>query len=267
MPARPGGARARLDHARHFDAVLEPRDLAEEEDRGETGNHDRRRRVEPILLLDRAELLEPPAARAELGLDPERPAILIRPGAGGDRDDRELVEIAHRHLRQRFDVQIALAAWPIAGAASGPPSAGPVAADLPADVVRLQIYPLCRYFRAFDGAISAAGYTSWHELIHHGLPSIFVPDEGRSIDDQLTRARFAERRGLGFCVRRAEPYRVRAAIDRLMDLDQRRAIAERAPRARGRQWRQGRGGAGRGDGPRSAGGRAARAGRQLVHRI
>ena len=207
--------------------MLEPRDLAEPEDRGETGNHDRRRRVEPILLLDPAELLEPLAARAELGLDPERPAILIRPGAGGDRDDRELVEIAHRHLRQRFDVQIALAAWPVAGAASGPPSAGPAAADLPSDVVRLQVYPLGRYFRAFDGAISAAGHTSWHELIHHGLPSIFVPDEGRPTDDQLTRARFAERRGLGLCVRRAEPYRVRAAIDRLMDLDQRRAIAER----------------------------------------
>ena len=223
-PRRPGAP----DHACHFDAVLEPRDLAEPGDRGETGHHDRRRRVEPILLLDRGELMDPLAARAGLGLDPERPAILIRLGAGGDRDDRELVEIAHRHLRQRFDVQIALARWPMAGAAARPPSAGPAAADLPPDVVRLQIYPLARYFRAFDGAISAAGYTSWHELIHHGLPGIFVPDEGRSTDDQLARARFAERRGLGLCVRRAEPYRVRAAIDRLMDPDQRRRLSQGA---------------------------------------
>jgi UDP:flavonoid glycosyltransferase YjiC (YdhE family) len=157
--------------------------------------------------------MDPIGARAELGLNSERPAILIQLGARRDRDDRELLEIGHRHLRQRFDVQIAT---------SGRPSA-----DLPSDVVRLQVYPLCRYFRAFDGAISAADDTSCHELIHHGLPTIFVPDERASTDDQVGRARYAERRGLGLCVRSTEPYRVRGAIDRLMDPDQGRAIAER----------------------------------------
>ena len=230
-PWRPDANPGALEHARHFDAVLEPRDLALARHRGETADHDRRRRVEPILLLDRDEPVDKVAARAELGLDPERPAILIRLGAGADRDHRELVEIAHRHLRQRFDVQIALAQWPMAGAASRQPSglasAGLPSAGQPSDLVRLQVYPLCRYFRAFDGAISPAGYTSCHELIHHGLPTIFVPDERPSTGDQLTRALVAERRGLGLCVRSAEPYRIRDAIDRLMDPDQRRAIAER----------------------------------------
>ena len=94
-------------------------------------------------------------------------------------------------------------------------------------MIRLRVDPLCAYFRAFDGALSAAGYDTWHELIGHGLPSIFVPDERRSTDDQLMRALFAERRGLGLCVRAAEPYRVRGALDRLMDPEQRRAIAGR----------------------------------------
>ena len=101
------------------------------------------------------------------------------------------------------------------------------APDLPPQRSTLQAFPLCRYFRAFDGAISAVGYNSFHELIYLGLPTIFVPNEHPSMDDQLMRALFAERRGLGMCVRTVEPYRVRRAVDRLMDPDERAAIAAR----------------------------------------
>ncbi len=215
---RPGAGRVALDRARHFDAVLEPRDLAESYERGETAYHgEHRRPVEPILLLDRSELLDRSAARAELGLDPERPALLIQLGSRNNYDYGELFEIAHAHLRQRYDVQLAVAEWLIAETAQ----------DLPAGVIPLQTYPLCRYFCAFDGAISAVGYNSYHELIHYGLPTIFVPNEHPSMDDQLMRALFAARRGLGLCVRTAEPYRVRDAIDRLMDPAERAAIRER----------------------------------------
>ena len=213
-----GAGRVALERARYFDAVLEPRDLAERYERGGTAYHgEHRRPVEPILLLDQDELLDRAAARAELGLDPDRPAFLIQLGSRNNYDYGELFEIAHAHLRQRYDVQLAVAEWLIAEAAP----------DLPAGAIRLQTYPLCRYFRAFDGAISAVGYNSFHELIHHGLPAIFVPNEHPSMDDQLMRALFAARRGLGWCVRTAEPYRVRAAIDRLMDPAERAAIRER----------------------------------------
>jgi UDP:flavonoid glycosyltransferase YjiC (YdhE family) len=215
---RPGAGRVALDRARYFDAVIEPRDLAEAYDRGETAYHDRQRRaVDPIVLLDRGELLEREAARAELGLDPERPAILIQLGSRNNYDYGELFDVAHRHLHQRYDVQIAVVEWLIADAAP----------DLPPHAIHLQAFPLCRYFHAFDGAISAVGYNSFHELIYLGLPTIFVPNEHPSMDDQLMRALFAERRGLGMCVRTGEPYKVRRAVDRLMDPDERAAIAAR----------------------------------------
>jgi hypothetical protein len=214
----PGAGRVALERARQFDAVLEPRDLADDYDRGETAfRGEQRRLVDPILLLDAHELLERAAARAELGLDPDRPAILIQLGSRNNFDFGELFDVAYAHLRRRYDVQVAVAEWLIAEAAP----------DLPAQVIRLQTYPLCRYFRAFDWAISAVGYNSYHELIHYGLPAIFVPNEHPSMDDQLMRALFAERRGLGLCVRTFEPYGVRRGIDRLMDPAERAAIAGR----------------------------------------
>ena len=215
---RPGAGRVALDRARYFDAVLEPRDLAEAYDRGETGYHDRQSwRVDPILLLARGELLPRALARAELGLDPDRPAILIQLGSRNNYDYGELFEVAHRHLRQRYDVQIAVAEWLIAETAEEPPP----------HAIHLRAYPLCRYFHAFDLALSAVGYNSFHELIYHGLPTIFVPNEHPSMDDQLMRALFAERRGLGCCVRTGEPFKVRRALDRLMDEDERAAMAAR----------------------------------------
>ncbi|MBL7262006.1 glycosyltransferase [Paractinoplanes lichenicola] len=61
-----------------FDHVLEPGEFAALADDGPTvaeraGAH----RVEPITLLDAGELLDPAAARADLGLD-DRPAALVR---------------------------------------------------------------------------------------------------------------------------------------------------------------------------------------------
>jgi UDP-N-acetylglucosamine--N-acetylmuramyl-(pentapeptide) pyrophosphoryl-undecaprenol N-acetylglucosamine transferase len=65
--------------------------------------------------------------------------------------------------------------------------------QLPQGVVRVRRFPLSRFFRAFDAAISAVGYNSLHELIFAGLPTLFVPNENPSQDDQLARTRYAER--------------------------------------------------------------------------
>ena len=92
---------------------------------------------------------------------------------------------------------------------------------------QLRTYPLSRYINAFDGAISAVGYNSFHELIAYGVPAIFIPNEHPTIDDQLMRAQFADRRGLGVCVRTCEPYRLRAAMDRVLDPDHREHMISR----------------------------------------
>ncbi|WP_347312281.1 glycosyltransferase [Defluviimonas sp. SAOS-178_SWC] len=47
-----------------------------------------------------------------------------------------------------------------------------------------------------DLVVSATGYNSFHELLYHGVPTIFVPQMATFMDDQERRARAASDRGL-----------------------------------------------------------------------
>jgi len=203
---------------RHFDAVVEPQDLAGDWDRGLTAtSRARTRPVAPVRLLDEGELLARDAARDALGLDPEHPAVLLLLGAGNNFDYATVQRSALALLGRRPELQVAAAEWPMAERRL----------ELPAWVRRLDVFPLARHLRAFDLALSAVGYNSFHELLLAGVPAIFVPNENPQQDDQLTRARFAERHGLGACVRVREVYRLGAAIERLLDPAERARIAER----------------------------------------
>ena len=215
---RPDAGRIGLERERSFDVVIEPRDLAEPHDRGPTGYFTARTfRVDPVLLLDPDELPGRQAARAELGLDPEAPALLIQLGSRNNYDYGQLFRIALDHADKR-GVQVAVAEWLMSDIETE---------RLPGHMIHLRSFPLSRYVKAFDGAITAVGYNSFHELIAYGVPSIFVPNEHPSMDDQLMRALFAERRGLGLCVRTTEPYQLRAAINRLLEPDEAARIARR----------------------------------------
>jgi hypothetical protein len=64
------------------------------------------------------------------------------------------------------------------------------------------IAPDDRAVRAADLAVSTADYTSFHELLAAGVPTVFVPDRAAGTGDQLARARFAAAAGAALC---AEP--------------------------------------------------------------
>jgi UDP:flavonoid glycosyltransferase YjiC (YdhE family) len=215
---RPGVGHASIDRKRYFDAIIEPQEIAESYDRGLTRySRERTFAVEPILLHEPNELVGRDAARAELGLDPHRPALLVQLGSGNNYDYGDVIRLACAHAVRR-NVQLAVAEWLISDAE---------ASVLPRDVLHLRAYPLSHYVNAFDGAISAVGYNSFHELIACSVPTIFVPNENPAMDDQLMRAQFAERRGLGLCVRTCDVYRLRAAIDRILEPDHRDRIISR----------------------------------------
>ena len=222
-----GSSRVPLGREGAFDAVLEPGELAESEDAGPTvALRDRAHRVGPIVLLDPSQLLARDEAAAELGLDPGRPTILVSLGQGPRCARRPAARSpVWRRARSRSRrCSSALAA----------------AEEVPAGVVALSAtYPMSRYFAAFDGAVAAAGYNAYHELIALGVPSLFVPMP-RDTDDQPARARYAERAGIGLGV--TGPRRPRARGEARADARPGRARRDprppRRPRARPRARRR-----------------------------
>ena len=94
---------------------------------------------------------------------------------------------------------------------------------------------MSRYFAAFDGAVAAAGYNAYHELIALGVPSLFVPMP-RDTDDQPARARYAERAGIGLGVAGPADPELEAKLERMLDPAERGAIRSppRRPAARPR---------------------------------
>jgi UDP:flavonoid glycosyltransferase YjiC (YdhE family) len=182
---RPGSGAEAIYWSGEFDRVLEPGELAEDEDRGLTvARRGEAERVGPIVFLDPSELLSREEATAELGLDPDRPHALVALGQGPELDGA--VARSLERLAAAPDVQVA------ALESSLSPEL-----HVPEEVVHLRgTYPMSRFYRAFDLAVAAAGYNAFHELIGHGVPTLFVPMP-RQIDDQPARARWAQERGVG----------------------------------------------------------------------
>ncbi len=210
-----------LQREKHFDAVLEPRELAEEFDTGLTrGSRIRTRVVDPIRLLDDHELLPRDAARRELGIEGDGRAVLVQLGSGNNFQYNAVNWQLLERLRENHDLQVVAAEWLMAKHS--------MQWNDPVNVVRT--YPLSRYFHAFDASISAVGYNSYHDLVQARIPTLFIPNENPRQDNQLARARFAERHGFGICVRARDVYRLRPAIDRLLDSDERRAMADACSR-------------------------------------
>lgn len=178
-----------IGNARFFDCIIEPGDLAGERDRGPTSllRHEVRA-VPPIRLLDAAELLSREAARAEMGLDPERPAVLVQLGSGGTRDVVELTDRLLADLVRFEGLQIVIAEW----------SNGAISLPRWAGTRRLRGFPISRLFNGFDLSVAAAGYNTYHEVMAFGLPTIFVANRHPSMDDQGARATFAQDHGAGF---------------------------------------------------------------------
>jgi hypothetical protein len=199
---RQGKSAEQLGREAWFDEVLAPGELAEPYDRGATSNAGGLR-VGPVTLLDTHELDDREEARRALGLPPDRPLALVALGAGNINDTSHETEVVMAALRQ-LGVEVCLTQAEIAEANRSR-----------ADVHVVREFPLSRRFRAFDLAISASGYNSYHELLRFGVPTLFIPNQNTALDDQLGRARFAADSGLAHMIERVS---VDAATPLLCDL-------------------------------------------------
>jgi len=200
---------------RFFDLVIEPEDIAEAYDNGATvGERGRAKRVPPIRLLDPEEQLPRAEAAAALGIDSARPAVLVQLGGGATRNLATLTDLVLKECADFPNLQVVVAEWAI--------SASPL--DLWPNVKRLTGFPIARYFQAFDFAVSAAGYNTYHDVLCTGLPSIFVPDDHVMMDDQVARARFAESGGAAIAPTPFTAATFKTALAAMLDPQTRRRL-------------------------------------------
>jgi Glycosyltransferase family 28 C-terminal domain len=226
---RPGINTAALRARPFFDLVLEPADLAAEADRGATARLDDAVGVPPVTLLEHVAPLPRAAAAAALGLDPDRPTALVTLGAGSINDVVTPATAAMRALLASPDWQVAVTRAPLA-------QDGTSLLD-PSRAVELRgIYPLARYLSAFDAAVGAAGYNTFHELLLARIPTLLVPNRSAATDDQAARAHWAAEHHLALVAEEADPDSVATQAARLHDpaiRDALRAACSRLPEPTG----------------------------------
>ena len=214
---RAGEDGGQLSRSGRFDLVVEPGELAAEVDRGATASRTDAVEVGPVTLLDADELLPRAEAAEALGVDPDRPTALLTLGAGNVRDltgDRRL--FLDRMLAVP-GLQVVVTHALIADQAD----------ELGDRVRATSVFPISRYFRAVDFAVSAAGYNSFHELVGFGVPTAFVPNPSMPLDDQPARARWAAGSGAALCLEDVTPDAVDEAVTLLADPEGRAALAAR----------------------------------------
>ncbi|WP_051274666.1 hypothetical protein [Cellulomonas sp. URHD0024] len=197
-----------LERGSIFDLVVQPGEVAAAYDRGPVASLDDAYRVGPVTLLDQDDLLSRDEARAALGIEGDAPALLLSLGAGNINDIGSDLDT---FVDAADDV---LPGWTLH--ATRPPiqRRGDRLRD---HVASLSVYPLSRYLRAFDAAVVACGYNSYHESVLAGLPTVFVPNLQTTTDDQLGRARYADDRGFGACVVEVDAESARAALRTVSD--------------------------------------------------
>jgi hypothetical protein len=204
---RRGTSVEQLAKASWFDDVLAPGELAEAYDVGATSAAGGIR-LGPVTLLDADELDDRDMARHALRLPMDRRLALVTLGAGNINETSQQTGAVVAALG-RLGVEICVTQTEIA--ASDWTRAG-------IHVVRE--FPLSRRFRAFDLAVSASGYNSFHELLRFGIPTLFIPNRDTALDDQQRRARFASDRGLAHMLGRVSVDATAALLDDLLNRGQ-----------------------------------------------
>jgi glycosyl transferase family 28 len=152
-------------------------------------------RVGPIVQTAR------PSARAIAGLrrrlqklfdQPFEKLVVCMLGSGVAADRSAQLQSLCARFSSRPDCLHLIVVWPNAK----------ISADLygweNSHVVKTQnALQLCQ---AADFAVSAVGYNSFHEMLYHQIPAIFIPQMAGFTDDQERRARSASDRGLAATV-------------------------------------------------------------------
>lgn len=172
----------------------------------------------PAMVRERVELRSREEARERFGIGEGRVGVLVSAGGGGDPSAEADLRRATRALLAHPEVHAVVAAGPLyRGARRASERLSWISEPA-----------LAEWLPAFDFAVAAAGYNSVLELMHAGVPAVFLPQE-KVADEQDRRAAAAAAAGAAEVVPGAgERPGLEAAIRRFLDPAERDRAAERA---------------------------------------
>jgi UDP-N-acetylglucosamine:LPS N-acetylglucosamine transferase len=173
-----------------MDHIVEPGDIARAYDFGPTAIRKDATLTSPVSLFQRETAFDRSEARKILGLDLDRPAVLVQLGTG-DSDVNEKMTAALSGLLGWKDLQVILTKQPL-------DKDGKSLAPDGLDIRVVRYFPLAKVLHAFDAGVCATGYNGVHELLPAQVPTVFVSNI-RGTDDQEARAKWCH--DFGFALR------------------------------------------------------------------
>jgi UDP-N-acetylglucosamine:LPS N-acetylglucosamine transferase len=191
-----------------MDKVIEPGDIARAYDFGPTAKRKDSVLTSPVSLFRKEDAMTREDARRALGLDLNRPTVLVQLGTG-EGDVNEKMTAALSGLLGWKDLQVILTKAPVDKDGN---SLAPEGLDL--KVARY--FPLAKVLHAFDAGICATGYNGVHELLPAQLPTVFVSNI-RGTDDQEARAKWCHDFGYALRADQADLADITAKVKMLQD--------------------------------------------------
>jgi UDP-N-acetylglucosamine:LPS N-acetylglucosamine transferase len=201
-----------------MDKVIEPGDIARAYDFGPTATRKESVLTAPVSLFRKEDAMTREEARKALGLDLNRPTVLVQLGTG-DGDVNEKMTAALSGLLGWRDLQVILTKAPVDKDGN---SLAPEGLDL--KVARY--FPLAKVLHAFDAGICATGYNGVHELLPAQVPTVFVSNI-RGTDDQEARARWCNDFGFALRADQADLADITAKVKMLQDPEVRKRLSEK----------------------------------------
>lgn len=201
-----------------MDYIVEPGDFARAYDFGPTAERKDARLTSSVSLFQKETALSRDEARNVLGLDLNRPAVLVQLGTG-DSDVNEKMTAALSGLLGWKDLQVILTKQPL-------DKDGKSLAPSGLDIRVVRHFPLARVLRAFDASVCATGYNGVHELLPALVPTVFVSNI-RGTDDQEARAQWCHDMGFALRANQADLGDITATVKKLQDADVRARLSKK----------------------------------------
>jgi UDP-N-acetylglucosamine:LPS N-acetylglucosamine transferase len=204
--------------SRLFDQIIEPGDIARSYDHGPTSNRKDSVVSSPVSLYSPQRAMNRLDARKILGLDLNRPAVLVQLGTGDD-DVNEKMTAALSGLVGWHDLQVVLLKDPVDSTGKSLVPAG-------LEIKIQRYFPLANVLAAFDAAIAATGYNSVHELLPAQVPTVLISNI-RGTDDQDARAKWCHDKGYALRAEHSNLSEITSTVRKLQDLHTRTALADK----------------------------------------